>query len=235
MDGNGRWAKARGLPRNEGHQAGVQNVEQIVKAARDADLSYLTLYAFSVENWNRPRLEVEGLMRLLESFLKRQRKQLVGQGIRFRVLGRMDELPTRVTKLLQQTISETAGFDRWTLSLCLNYGSRTEILDAMQSWGEAVKRGQEDPANLDWEKLASYLYTRNMPDPDLVIRTSGEYRVSNFLLLQSAYAEYYFSPKFWPEFDADCFREALAGFAQRQRRFGLTGEQVGAGLPGVPQ
>lgn len=229
MDGNGRWAKARGLPRNEGHREGVRNVERIVKAARDADLRYLTLYAFSVENWNRPRLEVEGLMRLLESFLKRQRTQLVEQGIRFRVLGRLEGLPPRVTKLLRQTIEETAGYERWTLSLCLNYGARTELLDAMQNWGKAVQRGEETPGDLDWTKLASYLYTRDMPDPDLVIRTSGEHRVSNFLLLQSAYAEYYFSPRYWPEFDADCFQEALASYGRRQRRFGLTGEQVNAG------
>lgn len=226
MDGNGRWAKERGLPRNEGHRAGVRNVEEIVKAAREADLRYLTLYAFSVENWNRPRLEVEALMRLLESFLKRQRSQLIEQNIRFRVLGRMEGLPASVVRLLHETIEATGGFTRWTLSLCLNYGSRTEVVDAMQAWGRAVQAGSEDPQKLDYATLSRYLYTGDMPDPDLVIRTSGEHRVSNFLLLQSAYAEYYFTRKYWPDFDATAFQEALAAYRQRERRYGLTGDQL---------
>ncbi len=226
--------KERGLPRDEGHRAGVRNVERIVKAARDADVRYLTLYAFSVENWNRPRMEVEALMRLLESFLKRQRSQLIEQKIRFKVLGRIDRLPPRVVKLLRQTVAETAEFSRWTLSLCLNYGSRTEVVDAVQAWGKAVQAGTEAPEGLDWSKLASYLYTHDMPDPDLVIRTSGEHRVSNFLLLQSAYAEYYFSPRNWPEFDGACFQEAIASYQKRERRFGLTGDQVKSPVSNLP-
>jgi undecaprenyl diphosphate synthase len=228
MDGNGRWAQDRGLARNEGHRAGVTNVERIVEAARELDIKYLTLYAFSVENWNRPRLEVEALMRLLEQFLKKQRTQLIAQQIRFQVLGRLDEMPPRVAKLLRRTIEETRQFSRWTLSLCLNYGARTELVDAMKNWGEAVKDGTEEPADLTWEKLASYLYTGEMPDPDLVIRTSGEHRISNFLLLQSAYAEYYFTELRWPDFGPEPFREAIAHYARRERRFGLTGEQIKA-------
>ncbi|MEX0325920.1 MAG: polyprenyl diphosphate synthase, partial [Puniceicoccaceae bacterium] len=190
MDGNGRWARQRGLPREEGHRQGVENVKRIVECAREMDLRYLTLYAFSVENWNRPKLEVKALMRLLESFLKSQAKDLVEKEIRFRVAGRLDEMPPKVARLLRETIEKTAGFEKWTLTLALTYGSRTEALDAVSAYSKAVLNGDEDPDQLDWDTFRNYLYTTEMPDPDLVIRTSGEHRVSNFLLLQSAYAEY---------------------------------------------
>lgn len=228
MDGNGRWAQARGLPRNAGHQAGVENVERIVEAARHLNVRYLTLYAFSVENWKRPKAEVEALMFLLERFLKRQRAQLLKQQIRFRVLGQIDAMPPKVAKLLRETIALTADFDQWNLSLCLNYGARTEIVDAMQAWGTAVAEGREDPRQLGWDKLASYLYTGDIPDPDLVIRTSGEFRISNFLLLQSAYAEYYFTALQWPDFGPEAFEESIVEYGRRERRFGLTGEQIKA-------
>ncbi|NDV62753.1 di-trans,poly-cis-decaprenylcistransferase [Puniceicoccales bacterium CK1056] len=226
MDGNGRWAKARGLPREEGHRQGVENVKKIVECAQSLDLRYLTLYAFSVENWNRPKHEVNALMRLLESFLKSQATDLVEKKIRFRVIGRLQDMPKRVGKLLEKTIEETKDFDQWTLSLALNYGSRTEMLDAVQSYAKAVQRGSEDPDALNWETLQSYLYTGNMPDPDLVIRTSGEHRISNFLLMQSAYAEYYFARENWPDFGPECFRRAIDAYCARERRFGLTGEQI---------
>lgn len=233
MDGNGRWAQQRGLPRNEGHREGVRNVERIVEATRTLDLKYLTLYAFSVENWNRPKLEVEALMHLLEQFLKKQRKTLLENQIRLRVLGRLDEMPARVRKQLERTMEETATFDQWNLSLCLNYGSRTEVVDAAKRYAAAVLAGDADPTTLDWPSFAPYLYTHDLPDPDLVIRTSGETRVSNFLLLQSAYAEYLFVEKFWPDFGPDDFAQALAAYRSRERRFGLTGEQVrgSAALP----
>jgi undecaprenyl diphosphate synthase len=226
MDGNGRWAKERGLPRNEGHRAGVRNVERIVDASRELNLPYLTLYAFSAENWNRPKLEVEALMRLLEQFLKSQRRNLLKNGVRLRVLGRLAEMPTRVRKQLERTLEETEQFKDWNLSLCLNYGSRTEVVDAVKSYAVAVKNGELDPEKISWEAFAKHLYTADLPDPDLVIRTSGELRISNFLLLQSAYAEYLFPKKYWPDFGPEDLADALDNFRGRERRFGLTGEQV---------
>ncbi len=226
MDGNGRWAKERGMPREEGHRQGVENVKRVVECARDMDLEYLTLYAFSVENWNRPKLEVNALMRLLESFLKSQTKDLMEKEIRFRVAGRLEELPKRVRKRLEDTIVKTAGFSRWNLTLALNYGSRTELLDAVKNYSKAVVAGEQDPENLDWNILSQFLYTHDIPDPDLVIRTSGEFRISNFLLLQSAYAEYFFAEENWPDFGPDAFKAAIHSYMKRERRFGMTSDQV---------
>jgi len=226
MDGNGRWAKARGLRREEGHRQGVENVKKIVATAQELDLRYLTLYAFSVENWKRPAFEVNALMRLLDAFLSSQRKDLIEKQIRLRIVGRIDELPKSVARRLQQTIEETAGFTNWTLNLALNYGSRTEILDAVQRYAKAVQRGEQDPDALDWPTMSTFLYTGDMPDPDLVIRTSGEFRVSNFLLLQSAYAEYFFADEFWPDFGPEAFKAAINSYRRRERRFGLTSEQI---------
>jgi len=226
MDGNGRWARARGLPREEGHRKGVENVRRILECAKECGVRQLTLYAFSVENWNRPRAEVAALMRLLESFLKAQEKELIKQRIRLVVAGRLDGLPVRVARLLRRTIGKTAGFTEWTLCLALNYGSRTEIVDAVRRYAAAVQEGREQPERLDWDVLQSYLYTAGLPDPDLVIRTSGEYRLSNFLLLQSAYAEYYFAEEYWPDFGPEAFRSAVDAYRRRERRFGLTGEQL---------
>jgi undecaprenyl diphosphate synthase len=231
MDGNGRWARARNLPREEGHRQGVENVKRIVSCAKEIDLRYLTLYAFSVENWKRPKTEVGALMRLLEQFLKSQARDLKEKEIRLQVVGRLNELPKRVARLLEKTIEETAGFTNWTLSLALNYGSRTEILDAIKAYGKAVQAGGEDPDALDWPVIQKYLYTGAMPDPDLVIRTSGEHRISNFLLLQSAYAEYFFAQEYWPDFGPEAFRAAIEAYRRRERRFGLTGEQIQENLP----
>ena len=231
MDGNGRWAQSRGLPRNEGHRRGVDNVRRILEGAADLNLDYLTLYAFSCENWKRPKEEVDALMGLLERFLTQQAKTLHKHQIRLRTIGRIEELPPRVTQLLTTTCAETAHYTRWTLVIALNYGSRSEVVDAVRAWHEAVREGREFPEDLDWERFSHYLQTRDIPDPDLIIRTSGETRVSNFLLLQGAYAELYFSPKLWPDFGPGDLAEAMAWYRTRERRFGMTGEQVRQASP----
>jgi undecaprenyl diphosphate synthase len=226
MDGNGRWAKARGLPRIAGHRQGVNNVKEIVRAAGNLGIRFLTLYAFSCENWNRPKAEVDELMKLLERFLDTQAKEIRKQQLRLLTVGDTNALPESVRKRLAEVIAESAGNGRGTLVLALNYGSRQEIVEAVRNYAKAAAEGREEPASLDWARLSGYLYTRDIPDPDLVIRTSGEHRVSNFLLLQSAYAEYHFSPKNWPDFKRADLEAALEDFARRERRYGLTGEQI---------
>ena len=231
MDGNGRWAQARGLPREEGHRQGVDNVKRIVEAAKNFDIRYLTLYAFSVENWKRPPREVNALMGLLKAFLDAQARSLVENEICFRVVGRLRDMPPAIAAQLQQTIDATRQFKNWNLTLALNYGSRTEILDAVQHYAREVQLNKENPDDLDWERFRKYLYTTYLPDPDLVIRTSGEHRLSNFLLLQSAYAEYYFAREYWPDFGPEAFRLAIETYLGRERRFGLTGDQVQSSIP----
>ena len=226
MDGNGRWAKQRGLPRIEGHRRGVEAVRQAIEGARDLGIKYLTLYAFSVENWRRPEEEVGALMGLLEYFLKRETATLIKNEVRLRTIGRTAELPEFVRKELERTIDATAQFTHHTLTLALNYGSRTEVVDAVKAFGEAVAAGRVDPADATWDMFASHLYTADMPDPDLVIRTSGETRVSNFLLLQAAYAEFVFLTSFWPDFTKADLAAAVATYTKRERRFGQTGEQL---------
>lgn len=226
MDGNGRWARARGLPRIEGHRRGVKGVETALKRARHHGVEVLTLFAFSVENWNRPREEVNALMEMLQQFLREQRKVLLDNRIRFRVVGRFDELSPAVQAQLRSVEAETAEFDQQTLALALNYGSRTEISDAVQAIARRVKAGEIAPEVIDWTLIAQHLYTHDLPDPDLVIRTSGESRLSNFLLLQSAYAEMYFSEVFWPDFDAAHFDAAIRAYQSRERRYGKTTEQL---------
>lgn len=226
MDGNGRWAKQRGLPRIEGHRRGVETVRRTIETARDLGIRYLTLYAFSVENWRRPEEEVGGLMNLLEYFLKRETSTLIKNRVRLRTIGRTQDLPAGVRKHLERTIAATAEFTEHTLVLALNYGSRTETLDAAKAYAAAIVAGEIDPATSTWEDFARHLYTKDLPDPDLIIRTSGETRVSNFLLLQGAYAEFVFLPIFWPDFSRDAFHGALAEFQGRERRFGRTGEQL---------
>ncbi len=228
MDGNGRWAKSRGLPRIEGHRRGVETVRTVIEAARAQGVRYVTLYAFSVENWKRPQDEVGALMHLLEYFLKRETKNLIKDRVRLLTIGRTEALPKVVREQLEAAKTATAHFTEQTLVLALNYGSRTEITDAVHAYTQAVLAGRE-PASAtppDWATLARYLYTADIPDPDLIIRTSGENRVSNFLLLQAAYAEFHFTPTLWPDFNAEHFAAALADYAKRERRFGLTSEQV---------
>jgi undecaprenyl diphosphate synthase len=226
MDGNGRWAKQRGLPRIEGHRRGVETVRSIIDAARELGVRYLTLYAFSVENWKRPAEEVTALMGLLEYFLKRETKTLVKNRVRLLTIGRTDELPEVVRRQLGDAIKATAHFTENTLVLALNYGSRTEMVDAARAYAAAVAAGKEKLNDNSWATFSRYLYTADLPDPDLVIRTSGETRVSNFLLMQAAYAEFVFTPVLWPDFSKDDFATAVQAFSKRERRFGLTSEQL---------
>ena len=226
MDGNGRWAKSRGLPRIEGHRRGVETVRTTTFAARDLGVKMLTLYAFSVENWKRPQDEVGALMGLLEYYLKKELETFVRDRVRLRTIGRTDEMPAGVQKLLRTTIEETKDFNDYTLVLALNYGSRTEIVDAARGYATAVAAGKEKLNDSSWATFSRYLYTADLPDPDLVIRTSGETRISNFLLMQAAYAEFVFTPVLWPDFTKADLAAAIAEFNKRERRFGLTSEQL---------
>jgi undecaprenyl diphosphate synthase len=226
MDGNGRWAKQRGLPRIEGHRRGVESVRTAIDAARDLGIHYLTLYAFSAENWQRPPDEVSALMGLLELFLRRETKTLVKNRVRLHAIGRIEELPEGPLKELKHAIAVTRGFSEWNLVLALNYGSRTELVDAARAYVAAVAAGRENPDEASWSAISQYLYTAGLPDPDLLIRTSGETRLSNFLLVQCAYAEMIFSPVLWPDFTKADLAAAIEEYQRRERRFGLTGEQV---------
>ncbi|MCP5464199.1 MAG: isoprenyl transferase [Deltaproteobacteria bacterium] len=226
MDGNGRWAQSQGLPRLEGHRQGAVTVENITEAARTVGVSYLTLYAFSQENWNRPDDETAGLMQLLTEFLISKKEKMIKNGIRLHTIGRTERLPEPVKELLWQTIEATSAGDKMTLTLALSYGSRDEILRAVQKISQQVKEGQVSGDQISEELFESALDTEKMPDPDLVIRTSGENRVSNFLLWQSAYAEYIFIEPNWPEFTEDMFLNCIAEYQKRERRFGLISEQV---------
>ncbi len=228
MDGNGRWAKQRGLPRVEGHRRGVETVRTVTFAARDLGVRMLTLYAFSIENWKRPQEEVGALMGLLEYYLKKELETFVRDRVRFRTIGRVDELPVGVQKLLRQTTEETKHFNDYTLVLALNYGARTEIVDAARAYAAAVAAGKEKLNDGSWATFSRYLYTADMPEPDLVIRTSGETRISNFLLMQAAYAEFVFTPVLWPDFTQADLAAAIADYNRRERRFGLTSEQLTA-------
>ncbi len=226
MDGNGRWAKKRHLPRVEGHRRGAEAVKRTLAAAQKYGVENITLYAFSVENWNRPKDEVDALMGLLDRFLKDQLPELIKRKIRLRVIGRFRELPEHIQARLRQAEEATAGFTEFTLGLAINYGARTEVVDAVKAVAQAAAAGEIDLENLDYDTFNAYLYTRNMPDPDLVIRTSGECRLSNFLLLQSAYAEIHVINTLWPDFDESHFAAALKDYAARERRYGKTAEQL---------
>jgi undecaprenyl diphosphate synthase len=229
MDGNGRWAKQRGLPRLEGHRRGVETVRAVVDAARELGIRYITLYAFSVENWKRPTDEVSGLMGLLDYFLKRELDNLIKNRVRLLTIGRTSALPANVQRELQRVVEATRTFTDWTLVLALNYGSRTEVSDAAQAYATAVQEGREKLSDTSWERFSRYLYTADIPDPDLLIRTSGEQRVSNFMLMQCAYAEMVFTPVFWPDFGKADLEAALKEYSCRERRYGLTTEQIKSG------
>lgn len=226
MDGNGRWAKQRGLPRIEGHRRGVETVRAIIDASKELGIRHLTLYAFSVENWQRPQDEVGALMSLLEYFLKRETATLVKNQVRLLAIGRTRELPDVVRRQLDAAIAATAHFQDHTLVLALNYGSRTEIVDAARAYADAIASGEIAPDDRSWESFARHLYTGGIPDPDLVIRTSGEHRVSNFLLPQAAYAEFVFTPVLWPDFTKADLVAAVEIYSKRERRFGRTSEQL---------
>lgn len=231
MDGNGRWAKARGLPRVEGHRTGIRSVRVIVECARELHIPYLTLYAFSSENWGRPRAEVTLLMRLLGEFLERELPELARHGIRLRAIGETWLLPEAVRTSLERTISTTSGNEEMTLTLALSYAGRNEIARAAKRLAKEVAAGTVTPGDITEELFSSRLDTAGIPDPDLVIRTSGEIRVSNFLLWQSAYAEFVFTDTLWPDFGRAEFLAALEEFSRRDRRFGLTAEQAGRRPP----
>jgi undecaprenyl diphosphate synthase len=229
MDGNGRWAQSRGLPRLEGHRRGVETVRTVVDAARELGIRCITLYAFSVENWKRPTEEVSGLMGLLDYFLKRELNNLIKNRVRLRTIGRTDALPANVQRELNRVIEATRDFPDWTLVLALNYGSRTEVADAARAYAAAVQAGTEKLEDCSWDKFNRYLYTADLPEPDLLIRTSGEQRVSNFMLMQCAYAEMVFTPVLWPDFGRADLEAALAEYGRRERRYGLTTEQIKSG------
>ena len=220
MDGNGRWARARGMPRLKGHEAGAESVRKVSRAAWDAGVRYLTLYAFSIENWRRPREEIAGLMRLLTWFLRKHENELHAREARLRILGRLEDLPPNVSKALRKVEEATAGYTKHQLIIALSYGGRTEIAAAARGIAERVKAGALQPHEVDEAAVAAALYLPDVPDPDLIIRTSGEMRLSNFLLWQSAYSEFYATEVCWPDFGPDEFAQALQAFAGRGRRFG---------------
>ena len=217
MDGNGRWARERGLPRVAGHRAGVKAVREVVKASIDQGVSILTLYAFSQENWKRPKEEVSVLMELLDYFLNKEIENLKKQGVSFRTIGRVEALPEAVQKKLTEAASATRSNKKLIFNIALNYGSRTEILDAVK---EILRNGSNGSGELTEESFAEHLYTRGLPDPDLLIRTSGEMRLSNFLLWQLSYAEIYITKKYWPDFTKEDYAKAIREYQKRERRFG---------------
>ena len=226
MDGNGRWAERRGLSRIEGHRAGLEAVRAVVRAAHELAIRNLTLYAFSLENWSRPKAEVDELMRLLEHYLEAEREEVMRNRIRVRAIGRADLLPPGVRRRLEQVIEESKENREMTLVFAISYGGRAEIVDAARKLLRDFELGKVDPERLDEKTFAAYLYEPELPDPDLLIRTGGESRVSNFLLWQIAYTEIHSTEVMWPDFRKGHFVEALLDYQSRERRFGLTSAQV---------
>jgi undecaprenyl diphosphate synthase len=220
MDGNGRWAERRGLPRLAGHEEGAKSIRECVDAAIEAGVEYLTLYAFSLENWKRPSAEVQGLMRLLERFLDDKLAEMLEKGVRLKAIGRLLELPEICQRKLAEAVAKTSGNSRLTLILALSYSGRAEIVDAVKSVVSDARRGKlvEDDVTEPW--FSERLYTAKVPDPDMLIRTSGEMRLSNFLLWQLSYTEIHVTPKLWPDFRRGDFLTALDDFSQRSRRYG---------------
>ena len=220
MDGNGRWAQAQGLPRVEGHRRGADTVQRVLEACERHRIKYLTLYCFSNENWKRPKDELDFLMGLLKQYLIQERPTLMKNDIRLRIIGRRDGLPEDVLAEMDRSIEASANNASLTLCLAINYGARQEIVDAVREIAADIQAGRLDADSIDEEEIASRLYTSDIPDPDLLIRTSGEMRISNFLLWQISYSEIWVTNKAWPEFSDEDFEEALAEYANRQRRFG---------------
>lgn len=219
MDGNGRWAKARGLPRLAGHQAGADTVRFVLNYAKAHDIRYVTLYAFSIENWTRPTEEVQGLMQLLGTFLTNEEHTLHENQCRLRIMGRKADLSPELQVQLNRIEAETAQYERQVI-VALSYGAQTEIAEAAQKIAREVQQGKLAPEAIDTKTFAQYLYLPDVPPPDLIIRTSGEMRLSNFMLWQAAYAELYVTPVLWPDFREEAFDAALASFAKRDRRYG---------------
>lgn len=216
MDGNGRWAEARGLSRFEGHQAGTENLRRVIRACVDFGIEYLTVYAFSTENWGRPKDEVDGLMMLLESTIDHELDELSAEGVQIRHLGRLESMPVSLQHKVEHSINATRENKRLILNIAWNYGGRDEIVCAIRK----ILADKIQPADITEELVSTYLFTSGIPDPDLIIRTSGEYRLSNFMVWQSAYSEWYFTPTLWPDFDKEEIHKAIIAFGQRERRFG---------------
>lgn len=226
MDGNGRWAKEKGHDRLFGHYHGVESVREIVESAAEIGIQYLTLYAFSTENWDRPENEVFGLMELLVDTIQKETPDLIKNNIRLSVIGDVDMMPPKAKEQLREVIEKTAPNTGMNLIMALSYSSRWELVRAMKFMAKDVKEGKLDPDAIDQSVFKNYLTTKDFPDPELMIRTSGEYRISNFLLYQLAYTELYFSQVLWPDFRKENLYEAIFDFQNRERRFGKTGEQV---------
>lgn len=217
MDGNGRWARERGLPRLAGHRAGTENLRRIIRACVEFGIKILTIYAFSTENWGRPESEVRGLLSILEQVIDRELDELHRQGVQLRHIGRLEGISAELQRKVHQAIELTKNNDRLILNVAFNYGGRDEILQAVRR----MLADQVRPEDVTDELMSRYLYTAGLPDPDLIIRTSGELRVSNFLIWQAAYAEFYATPVYWPDFDKEELRKALIHYSQRERRFGV--------------
>ena len=226
MDGNGRWAKSKGLLRNIGHQNGAKTVKEVVETCAKINVKYLTLYAFSTENWNRPKLEVELLMKLLISSLKKEVKTLQKNNIKLSTIGNLNSLPTKVANELKDVIEKTKDNNRLTLTLALSYGSREELIKTIKEISLKVKNNLISPENIDKSVINNHLYDHYLPDVDLLIRTSGEQRISNFLLWEIAYAELFFSDILWPDFNKENLFEAILNYQNRERRFGKTSDQL---------
>lgn len=216
MDGNGRWALSRGKPRLAGHRAGTENLRRIIRASVDFNIEYLTIYAFSTENWRRPPAEVQGLMHIMEDVIDRELNELDEEGVRLRHLGRLEKLGSKLRKKVLHAVDLTKENERLNLNIAFNYGGRDEIIYAVQN----IIRAGIKANDVNIELMSDYLFTAGIPDPDLIIRTSGELRTSNFLIWQSAYAEWYITPTYWPDFDREEYAKALETFGQRDRRFG---------------
>ncbi|MBP1696234.1 MAG: undecaprenyl pyrophosphate synthetase [Deltaproteobacteria bacterium] len=226
MDGNGRWAKKKLLNRISGHIKGVNAVREVVTACRELGIKVLTLYAFSIENWRRPAEEVRALMELLKEYLQKECPEMVQNNIRLNAIGRIDDLPQDVQTVLQETKKRTEHCDGMILNLALSYGGRSEILHAVQGFVSDLQKGKVKPEELTVQRFSQYLWTHGIPDPDLLVRTSGEFRISNFLLWQIAYTELYVTDTLWPDFDRKELSRAIADYQSRERRFGLTSEQL---------
>jgi undecaprenyl diphosphate synthase len=223
MDGNGRWAQAHGLPRHEGHRRGASVVKKILRASEKIGIKYVTFFAFSSENFSRPKSEVTFLMNLCEKFFKKYRKTICEKEIRFRAIGNLSQLPLTLQLAIEELTSSTVCFDRFHITVALNYGSRNEVVHAMES---LLNDKDVNIRDLTWKNFEQYLYTKDLPDPDLIIRTSGEQRLSNFLLLQSAYAELYFTKTYWPDFGEKEFLLAIEDYGARERRMGKINDKT---------
>lgn len=228
LDGNGRWAAARGLPRTRGHEHGAKAVRLAVRSCRERGVRFLTLYAFSVANWSRPKEEVDSLMRICTEFAENERVELRDRGVSVQIIGDIDDVPTRTRRAMERLVEDTAGGQEMTLALALSYGGRRDMVNAMRALAVRARAGLVIPEEITEDSLRSYLTTSSIPDPDLIIRTGGERRLSDFLLFEAAYAELFFTETLWPDFSEATLDEAIAAYGQRQRRYGRTDAQIRA-------